>query len=72
MSQERTRFPITPQERHETAKSFDQVEAVPEDRRPRKERRPQDKPRPPDAREADQDKPQPAHERDADPDEPRG
>ncbi|HSK91690.1 MAG TPA: hypothetical protein VK875_10285 [Euzebyales bacterium] len=47
MSQERTRFPITPQERHETAKSFDDVDAMPEQNRPRKERRPQDKPPPP-------------------------
>lgn len=68
MSQERTRFPITPQERHETAKSFDEVEAVPEENRPRNERQPQDKPPPRDAAESDQDKPRPADDRD-DPDE---
>jgi hypothetical protein len=47
MSQERTRFPITPQDRHRTAMSSDDVRAVPEERAPRKERRPQDKPLPP-------------------------
>ncbi|HEX6257679.1 MAG TPA: hypothetical protein VFZ70_17850 [Euzebyales bacterium] len=49
MSQERTRFPITPQDRHRTALSSDDVRAVPEEKLPRKERRPQDKPLPPGA-----------------------
>lgn len=58
MSEELTRFPITPQERHETARSFDDVAAVPEENLPRQEERPQDKPLPPDARAEDQpDKP---------------
>lgn len=47
MSQERTRFPITPQDRHRTARSFDDVRAVPEENIPRREERPQDKPLPP-------------------------
>lgn len=65
MSQERTRFPITPQERHETAKSFDDVDAKPEQSRPREEARPQDKPYPQDRSHSDdEDKP------DADNDEP--
>jgi hypothetical protein len=49
MSQERTRFPITPQDRHRTARSSDDVRAVPEEKIPRRERRPQDKPLPPGA-----------------------
>jgi hypothetical protein len=58
MSQERTRFPITPQERHETAKSSKDVEAKPEENQPQKKKRPQDKPLPPDAAGAgDEDKP---------------
>jgi len=47
MSEELTRFPITPQERHESAKSSKDVAAVPDENRPRKEARPQDKPLPP-------------------------
>lgn len=47
MSQERTRFPITPRDRHRTAQSFDDVQAVPEEKIPRREERPQDKPLPP-------------------------
>lgn len=47
MGEELTRFPITPQERHETAKSFDDVRAVPEEHEPRQEEQPQDKPLPP-------------------------
>lgn len=47
MSQERTRFPVTPQERHRTAQSFDDVKAVPEENIPQREERPQDKPPPP-------------------------
>lgn len=65
MSQERTRFPITPQERHETAKSFDDVAAVPEENLLRQEERPQDKPLPPDAREHE-DKPDTPDEADHD------
>lgn len=48
MSEELTRFPITPEERHRTAQSFDDVHAVPEENLPRQEERPQDKPLPPD------------------------
>lgn len=47
MSQERTRFPITPEERHRTARSSDDVQAVPEEHLPRQEEHPQDKPLPP-------------------------
>jgi hypothetical protein len=47
MSQELTRFPITPKERHRTARSFDDVQAVPEENLPRQEEHPQDKPLPP-------------------------
>lgn len=54
MSQERTRFPITPQDRHRTAQSFDDVQAVPEENIPHREERPQDKPLPP-TRDADDD-----------------
>ena len=57
MSEELTRFPITPQERHQTAKSFDDVAAVPDENLPQTEDRPQDKPLPPTAREDDEDKP---------------
>lgn len=46
MSEELTRFPITPQERHRTARSFDDVQAVPEESLPRQEDQPQDKPLP--------------------------
>jgi hypothetical protein len=70
MSQELTRFPITPRERHETAKSFDDVVAMPEDHRPRQQDRPQDKPLPPDGPEVDQDKPLPPDAPDVDQDEP--
>ena len=67
MSQERTRFPITPQERHRTAASFDDVAAMPEDNRPRREERPQDKPAPPQRRAArdTEDKPAPPQRGDA-------
>jgi hypothetical protein len=44
MSEELTRFPITPEERHRTARSFDDVQAVPEESLPRGEEQPQDKP----------------------------
>lgn len=47
MSEELTRFPITPQERHRTAKSSDDVRAVPDENLPKQEDRPQDKPLPP-------------------------
>lgn len=47
MSEELTRFPITPQDRHRTAKSSDDVRAVPDENLPRQEDRPQDKPLPP-------------------------
>lgn len=47
MSEELTRFPITPEERHRTARSFDDVRAVPEENLPRTEEQPQDKPIPP-------------------------
>lgn len=47
MSEELTRFPITPQERHETARSSDEIRAVPEENLPRQEAQPQDKPPPP-------------------------
>jgi hypothetical protein len=47
MSEELTRFPITPQERHESAKSSKDVAAVPDENQPRREARPQDKPLPP-------------------------
>lgn len=50
MSEELTRFPITPQERHRTAKSSDDVRAVPDEQLPRREEQPQDKPEPPTAR----------------------
>lgn len=53
MSQERTRFPITPEERHRTARSFDDVQAVPEENLPLQEDQPQDKPLPPTAEAAD-------------------
>jgi hypothetical protein len=62
MSEELTRFPITPEERHETAKSFDDVRAVPEENRPRQEEQPQDKPLPPTEERDDEDKPDPADE----------
>lgn len=59
--EELTRFPITPQDRHQTAKSSEDIEARPEEQRPGKnEERPQDKPvTPPENREAgeDEDKP---------------
>ena len=62
--EELTRFPIQPQDRHQTAKSSDDIEARPEEQRPgRQEERPQDKPlTPPRGRDADdeerpQDKP---------------
>ena len=54
MSEELTRFPITPQERHETAKSSDDIAAVPDENLPTQEERPQDKPLPP-QRDADDD-----------------
>lgn len=57
MSEERTRFPITPQERHQTAKSSDDIAAVPDENLPRTKDRPQDKPLPPQAREHE-DKPE--------------
>jgi hypothetical protein len=44
MSEELTRFPITPEGRHRTARSFDDVQAVPEESLPRGEEQPQDKP----------------------------
>jgi hypothetical protein len=48
MSEELTRFPITPEERHRTARSSDDVRAVPEENLLRTEEQPQDKPlRPP-------------------------
>ncbi len=47
MSEELTRFPITPKDRHRTAKSSDDVRAVPDENLPRQEDRPQDKPLPP-------------------------
>lgn len=47
MSEELTRFPITPEERHRTAQSFDDVYAVPEENLPKQEDQPQDKPLPP-------------------------
>lgn len=47
MSEELTRFPITPQDRHRTAKSSDDVRAVPDENLPKQEDRPQDKPLPP-------------------------
>lgn len=62
MSEELTRFPITPEERHETAKSFDDVRAVPEENQPRQEEQPQDKPLPPTEERDDEDKPDPADE----------
>jgi hypothetical protein len=44
-SEELTRFPITPQDRHQTAKSSEDIEARPEEQRPgKREKRPQDKP----------------------------
>lgn len=43
--EELTRFPITPEERHRTAKSSDDIAAVPDEQQPGKvEARPQDKP----------------------------
>jgi hypothetical protein len=54
MSQERTRFPITPQDRHRTARSSDDVRAVPEEKVPRRVRRPKDKPLPPSATAGDE------------------
>lgn len=53
MSEELTRFPITPEERHRTARSSDDVKAVPEENLPRQEEQPQDKPLPPTADDAD-------------------
>ncbi|CAN5907490.1 hypothetical protein BH23ACT10_BH23ACT10_34030 [soil metagenome] len=47
MSEELTRFPITPQDRHRTAQSFDDVHAVPEENLPRQGEQPQDGPLPP-------------------------
>lgn len=47
MSEELTRFPITPQDRHRTARSSDEVRAVPDENLPRQEERPRDKPLPP-------------------------
>jgi len=44
MSEELTRFPITTEERHRTARSSDDVRAVPEENLPRTEEQPQDKP----------------------------
>ena len=57
--EELTRFPIQPQDRHQTAKSSDDIEARPEDQRPgRQEERPQDKPvTPPRRHHADEDQP---------------
>lgn len=50
MSQERTRFPITPQERHRTARSSDDVAAVPHEHLDQPdEQRPPDTPLPPTA-----------------------
>jgi hypothetical protein len=58
MSEELTRFPITPQERHRTARSSDDVRAVPGESLPKHEDRPQDQPLPPTRDEGDeQDKP---------------
>lgn len=54
MSEELTRFPITPEERHRTAQSFDDVKAVPEENQPQQEEHPQDKPLPPTADEDDE------------------
>ena len=53
--EELTRFPIQPRDRHETAKSSEDIEARPEEQRPgRKEAHPQDKPvTPPRGRDAD-------------------
>lgn len=48
--EELTRFPITPQERHQTAKSSDDIAARPEEQRPnRTVDDPPDKPRTPPA-----------------------
>ena len=43
--EELTRFPIQPQDRHRTAKSSDDIAAIPDEQEPGKvEARPQDKP----------------------------
>lgn len=55
MSEELTRFPITPQERHRTVRSSDDVRAVPEERLPDNEAQPQDKPPPPAADDEERD-----------------
>ena len=61
--EELTRFPIQPQDRHETAKSSEDIEARPEEQRPgHREEQPQDKPvTPPQSRGAD-DEDQPGDE----------
>lgn len=57
MSQERERFPIQPQERRESAKSFEDVRTPPEETIPEREESPPDKPDVP---------PQERHDRDED------
>lgn len=64
--EELTRFPIQPQDRHRTAKSSDDIAAVPDEQAPGKvEDRPQDKPVTP--RDADD---RPDHDDESDSPEP--